>query len=138
MRIFKYFAHSRPSCVEDGGYAYDQDTGYCLGFGTQEDETYEITIEQAVSHYNSLDFFEGMDEFGNQVTKQSAEDFLKDHKASSSDLAVELLEATDQTFIRVTEDLIETLVNKSIISVDDLPEIARNKLVARQNLRSLI
>lgn len=127
MRIFKYLAHSRPSCVEDGGYVYDPATGYCIGFGETENEEYEITIEDFEDYYNEI-----------VVEGQTADDFLHEHQASASDLAIQLLQDTDAKTIRVIEDLIETLVTKSIISLSDLPLEAQNKLIVRANLREQI
>ena len=45
------------------------------------------------------------------------------------------LQATDQGFIRVLEDLIELLDEKGLISLADLPEDARDKVLERQRLR---
>ena len=135
-RIYKYQAYLRPSYVDDGGYVYDGE--WCLGFGNESGQ-YEISIEAAVEFYNSVvSSAEQTDEFGNTVTPQTAEEFLKDHNASSSDLAIQLLTDTDAKTIRVIEDLIETLVSKSVINLEDLPLEAQNKLIVRQNLRELI
>lgn len=45
------------------------------------------------------------------------------------------LSATDTSTVRVLEDLIGVLVDKSLIALADLPESARTKLTNRQNLR---
>lgn len=41
----------------------------------------------------------------------------------------------DLEFIRVAEDLIETLISKGILTLADLPEEAQDKLMARRALR---
>nr|WP_163503504.1 tryptophan synthase subunit beta like protein [Halomonas socia] len=45
------------------------------------------------------------------------------------------LRQSDLEFVRVLEDVIEVLMNKGVISFTDLPDAARDKLMARQNLR---
>jgi hypothetical protein len=45
---------------------------------------------------------------------------------------------TDQSLIRVIEDLIETLVEKKVIALSDLPEPARQKIQDRRALRDSI
>lgn len=44
--------------------------------------------------------------------------------------------ALDAGFIRVLEDLIDTLMDKGILRVTDLPQEAQRKLSARKGLRS--
>jgi hypothetical protein len=44
--------------------------------------------------------------------------------------------ATDFNMARVTEDLIDLLVSKNIIRLDELPEPAQKKLQMRKSLRS--
>jgi len=46
------------------------------------------------------------------------------------------LSATDLDFVRVLEDVVELLVDKSIILFTDLPESAQQKMLFRQRLRS--
>ena len=46
------------------------------------------------------------------------------------------LTATDGPFIRTLEDLIETLISKGVITQDDLPGLAADKLKARKDLRA--
>lgn len=41
----------------------------------------------------------------------------------------------DAEFVRVLEDLIDTMVTKNLIAITDLPEQAQAKLNARKNLR---
>lgn len=45
------------------------------------------------------------------------------------------LSATDFSMARVTEDLVELLVNKKIIELSELPEQAQRKLRLRKSLR---
>ena len=44
--------------------------------------------------------------------------------------------ALDADFVRVTEDLIYTLIEKGVIQFTDLPREAQEKLEARQSFRS--
>ncbi|MEO8057300.1 MAG: hypothetical protein ABI671_03165 [Burkholderiales bacterium] len=41
----------------------------------------------------------------------------------------------DAEFIRVLEDLIDTMIMKNLISITELPEHAQSKLTARKSLR---
>lgn len=43
---------------------------------------------------------------------------------------------SDLDFVRVLEDVIHLLMDKGVIRFTDLPEVARDKLTARQSLRS--
>ena len=47
----------------------------------------------------------------------------------------EVLVASDLSFVRVLEDLIGVLVDKGVIMLTDLPEVAREKLLERQEAR---
>ena len=44
-------------------------------------------------------------------------------------------QTSDLAFVRVLEDVIELLMDKSVISFTDLPEPAQQKLMERQSLR---
>ena len=44
--------------------------------------------------------------------------------------------ALDADFVRVTEDLIHTLIEKGVLQFTDLPPEARRKLQARESFRS--
>ncbi|MEH6608864.1 MAG: hypothetical protein V7696_05810 [Halioglobus sp.] len=46
------------------------------------------------------------------------------------------LSATDQDFVRVLEDVVQLLVDKSVILFTDLPASAQEKMLYRQRLRS--
>lgn len=46
------------------------------------------------------------------------------------------LDATDDDLARVVEDLIDILVTKTTIAIEDLPIDAQQKLIARKNLRA--
>lgn len=46
--------------------------------------------------------------------------------------------ASDLDFVRVLEDLVELLISKGVILFTELPESAREKMLARQRLRSEI
>lgn len=45
------------------------------------------------------------------------------------------LEASDQGFIRVLEDVIDLLIDKGVIAMRDLPQDARDKIELRRRLR---
>ncbi|GHC25172.1 tryptophan synthase subunit beta like protein [Aidingimonas halophila] len=45
------------------------------------------------------------------------------------------LRQSDLEFVRVLEDVIEILMDKGVISFTDLPDAAREKLMARQSMR---
>ncbi len=47
-------------------------------------------------------------------------------------------EAVDAGFVRVLEDLIDTLIGKGVIRHTDLPDAAQRKLLLRKGLRSRI
>lgn len=46
------------------------------------------------------------------------------------------LNATDQDFVRVLEDLVELLIAKGVILFTELPPSAQDKMLLRQRLRS--
>ncbi|MEH6516942.1 MAG: hypothetical protein V7742_09680 [Halioglobus sp.] len=46
------------------------------------------------------------------------------------------LSATDSDFVRVLEDVVQLLVDKSVILFTDLPASAQEKMLYRQRLRS--
>ena len=89
------------------------------------------------------------DESGNIVAvSQSAEpefdeELSSDHPdvsdfLSSLHSANATLDATDQDFVRVVEDLVHVLVEKGVILFTDLPDSAQEKMLFRQQLRSKI
>jgi hypothetical protein len=47
-------------------------------------------------------------------------------------------DAVDAGFVRVLEDLIDTLISKGVIRHTDLPDAAQKKLLLRKGLRSRI
>ncbi len=57
-------------------------------------------------------------------------DFLQAMDASTP------IDATDQGFVRVLEDVVELLIEKGVILFTDLPESAQEKVMLRQQLRS--
>lgn len=60
-------------------------------------------------------------------------------EASLTDQDVsEFLTASDPDMIRVLEDLIQVLINKNLITFEDLPETAQLKLLYRKNTRSFL
>lgn len=46
------------------------------------------------------------------------------------------LEASDQDFVRVLEDLVDLLIGKGVILFTELPDSAQEKIMKRQHLRS--
>jgi hypothetical protein len=48
------------------------------------------------------------------------------------------LAGTDQSIIRVLEDLVDTLISKNHIHFTDLPDAAQAKLLERRSLRSSV
>jgi hypothetical protein len=44
----------------------------------------------------------------------------------------------DADFVRVIEDLIDTLISKNIVNITDLPEQAQAKLLARKSFRERV
>lgn len=54
----------------------------------------------------------------------------------SSQQAANSLDATDQDFVRVLEDVVELLIAKGVILFTDLPDSAQEKIMRRQKLRS--
>lgn len=48
----------------------------------------------------------------------------------------QLFQELDGELIRVLEDLVDTLIRKNVLIITDLPEQARQKLMARKGLRS--
>lgn len=56
-------------------------------------------------------------------------------KTDESSLALGKLAESDQTLIRVVEDLVDTLIRKDLLRFTDLPEAAQAKLLERRTLR---
>jgi hypothetical protein len=52
-----------------------------------------------------------------------------------ANISQQSLSESDVAFIRVIDDLIAVLVEKNVISLDDLPKPARDKYNARHKLR---
>ena len=48
------------------------------------------------------------------------------------------LQSSDQSLVRVIEDVIDVLIAKKLISFTDLPEAAQAKLLNRRDLRNAI
>lgn len=60
-------------------------------------------------------------------------------EASLTDADVsDFLNASDPDMVRVLEDLIELLVKKQLISLEELPETAQLKLLYRKNTRAFL
>lgn len=51
------------------------------------------------------------------------------------EVALDRLAESDQSMVRVLEDLIDTLIGKNLISFTDLPDAAQAKLLERRSLR---
>lgn len=58
-----------------------------------------------------------------------------DEKATQS-LASQSLQETDESMVRISEDLVSVLVRKKLIKFTDLPESAQKKLMNRSQLRN--
>lgn len=56
----------------------------------------------------------------------------------NADGAVPAFNAVDADFVRVIEDLIDTLIMKNVIRHTDLPAAAQKKLVLRKGLRNRV
>lgn len=63
--------------------------------------------------------------------------FLQSVNTDNNDLK-ETLQASDEDFIRVLEDLINLLSNKGIIKFTELPIEVQKKLLKRQTIRSSV
>ena len=55
---------------------------------------------------------------------------------SSAGLVPASLQASDQDFIRVLDDVIQLLIDKRVILFTELPESAQEKVLLRRQLRS--
>ena len=60
-------------------------------------------------------------------------EFLKNGEYSQN--TSHLLNQSDSDFIRVLEDLLDTLVDKHILLLTDLPEAAQHKMLKRKKIR---
>ncbi|GAB5451586.1 MAG: hypothetical protein Hals2KO_19140 [Halioglobus sp.] len=61
---------------------------------------------------------------------------LRGFLATLGDGVAAPLDASDQDFIRVLEDLLELLTDKGVILFTELPEFAQRKVLNRRRLRS--
>ena len=72
-----------------------------------------------------------------QVIDQAALDAMAAADAETARVqALADLKATDGPFVRTLEDLIQTLIAKGVITSEDLPLPARDKIKAREDLRA--
>lgn len=78
----------------------------------------------AVDHPDVLTFLTSSDTRGNT--------------SEQPDLPHNMLATLDRAMIRVLEDLVDVLIDKQIISLGDLPEQARTKVIARKQFRSTL
>ncbi len=62
-------------------------------------------------------------------------DFLTRVTAGGAMVSDDPFLASDLDFIRVIEDLVEVLLKKGILTLADLPEAARDKLMERRAMR---
>jgi hypothetical protein len=72
-----------------------------------------------------------------------AEEFLDDHHPEvqafvGRDTAPQEFDQLDAEFVRVIEDVIDTLIVKNIINITELPERAQAKLFARKSFRERV
>jgi len=78
---------------------------------------------------------------GAQASRLKASNQEIDAMLSQEDAAKELQEvlvASDLSFVRVLEDLIGVLLEKGVIMLTDLPEMAREKMMQRQTVRAYL
>jgi hypothetical protein len=71
---------------------------------------------------------------------QGAQEFLPSHHAEllsfiGRDEAPQAFDALDADFVRVIEDVIDTLIVRNILNITDLPAEAQAKLFARKSFR---
>lgn len=70
------------------------------------------------------------------ISADSPELLLFMEQAQNQEL--QQLRSSDLEFVRVLEDVIQLLMDKGVISYTDLPDAAREKLMARQSLRKRV
>lgn len=70
---------------------------------------------------------------GSEPVEENAPEILQFFNASAPEPA---FDAVDAGFVRVLEDLIDTLILKNVIHQTDLPPAAQKKLMVRKGLRS--
>ncbi len=79
---------------------------------------------------------ESADGFGERVAPDDGalRDFASELRPSAG-APMDELQLSDQSFIRVLEDVVQLLDEKGLISLDELPRDARNKILGRQQWR---
>lgn len=75
-----------------------------------------------------------------QSAEEDAQEFLPHHDAEialflGGAADSELFSKLDDDLIRTIEDLIDTLINKNLLRLTDLPQAAQQKLLSRKKLR---
>ena len=80
-------------------------------------------------------YLDWLAESGNEPDPQYTEEEIAQNDANEKKAAVA---ATDNDFVRVSEDLIDTLIEKEVIALSDLPEAAQTKYNNRKTLRDQI
>lgn len=84
----------------------------------------------AISNSADSRFSEYIDDTSPEVSQ-----FIASYSSSQTE-AESALQASDHAFARVTEDLIQLLVEKNTIMFTELPEVVQEKLLNRERLRS--
>lgn len=87
--------------------------------------------EEKLIQQNSIEYLEYT---GGALKKKTPADIelLKAAKQKKTEL-----KASDDSFIRVGEDLIDVLISKGIIELSDFPEESREKINNRKSLRQI-
>lgn len=85
-------------------------------------------------------FGESLDNAKEWLEPDSAElqGFLRSLLGEGSSETLYKLFASDQSLIRVVEDLVDTLIGQNLIHFTDLPDAAQAKLLERRTLRSSV
>ena len=60
------------------------------------------------------------------------------HNSKNEDLIKDVLKRLDLEMVRVTEDMVDVMIEKNILLFTDLPEPVQNKLLFKKSLRQLL
>ena len=109
-------------------YVIDEENKIKGSFSRPQQSIETVAIEENdVNQYQFAKYIDG------QIVEDTQEKENFENEKLKNDLAL-----TDNGMIRVIEDLINTLIDKNIIAINDLPVEAKDKINNRKALRDKI
>ena len=95
-----------------------------------------VVLQDGTIHDTETD-----EQFPNEEVSERLENYVQWCAAGNIPLVetappLKQIQETDIDFIRVTEDLVDALVRKGLLSLSDIPQDAQDKLLERKQIRN--